>query len=309
MTDKRQRLKTVLTVRAKVLEYTRDWLEKEGFIEVQGPILFPAYEEKSNHFIVNFFDQKAYLSGGLPPYSDTFLSFFNRIFTIAPTFRAEQLRSKRHLAEYWRIEIIGLCGFEDILSSQERLLADVVSRLSRNELDGLIKLDSPLTTLNQLKTPFPRLTYEEAIEKLRRSGLKVFWGDPITREMEIKLTQMFVQPFFITGFPVGPETALYKSVPTNRMVTLSADLLAPESYGEIAACNELITKKTLIDKRLTEIGIEIEARKWYLHTKKGNLSPQSMITIGLERLLQWICRTDNINEATAFPRQFGLDLR
>jgi asparaginyl-tRNA synthetase len=309
MIDTKQRLKTVLTVRAKVLEYTRDWLEEEGFMEVQGPVLFPAFKEKSNHFTVNFFGKKAYLSGGLAPYSDTFLSLFGKIFTIAPTFRAEPIKSKRHLAEFWRIEIYSLCNFQSMMTTVERLLSHVISTLSKNEIDELTKLDSPLTNLAEVKTPFPRLTYEEAIEKLRRSGLKVFWGEPITREKEIKLTQMLTQPFFITGFPVGPETALYKSVPNNQMVTLSADLLAPESYGEIAACNELITKKALIDKRLTEMGVEIDARKWYLQYKKSKLAPQSMSTVGLERLLQWICKTDNIYETIAFPRQFGPDLR
>jgi asparaginyl-tRNA synthetase len=309
MKDTEQRLKTVLTIRAKVLEYTRDWLNKEGFIEVQGPVLFPAFEEKSNHFMVNYFKKSAYLSGGLTPYSDTFLSMFNKIFTIAPTFRAEPIKSTRHLAEYWRIEISSLCPFEDILSIQERLLSQIILSLLKNEVNELIKLSSPITSVDQIKVPFPRLTYEEAIEKLQRNGLKVFWGAPITREMEINLTKRFIQPFFVTNFPVGPETLFYKSVPHNHMFTLSADLLAPEAYGEIAACNELITKKALIDKRLTEIGVEMGARKWYLALKNGNLSPQCTISMGLERLLQWVCRTDNIKETTAFPRQFNTDLR
>jgi asparaginyl-tRNA synthetase len=302
-------LKTVLIVRAKVLEYTRDWLNTERFVEVQGPVIFPAFEETPTHFPVNYFGQTAFLSAGLSPYSDTFLSMFNRIYTIAPTFRAEQIKSTRHLAEYWRIETFSACPFEEMLSILEHLLAHLLSTLARNCKEELTELDSPITCLTPIKTPFPRLTYDQAIEHLQRSSFEVNWGEPITREMEVTLAKMYAQPFFVTNYPLNAETALNRILPGEKsMLTYSADLLAPQGYGEIGACNELITKKSLVDKRLTELGIGKEDKAWYLRQKKNNLPSQSMFVIGLERLLQWVCRTETIAETVAVPRQYGKDL-
>jgi asparaginyl-tRNA synthetase len=301
-------LKTVLTVRAKVLEYAREWLNKESFIEIQGPILFPAFKENSTHFMVNYFGKPAYLSAGLTPYSDGVLQFFNRIYTIAPAFRAEPIKSKRHLAEYWRIHAFSACNFEAMLTIQEQLLIHILQSLTKNSPKELAELHSPLTNLSQIKIPFPRITYDQAIERLQTNGLKVIWGEPITRDREVTLTKMFDQPFFVTHFPLSTETLLCKSLPTESTLTYSADLLAPQGYGEIGACNELITKKALIEQRLTEAEIAPEDKKWYLQTKKSYIKTQSTAIIGLERLLQWICSLEDIKKTTLIPRQFGAEL-
>jgi asparaginyl-tRNA synthetase len=166
-------LKTVLTVRAKVLEYAREWLNKASFVEVQGPVLFPAFKENTAHFMVNYFGKPAHLGAGLTPYSDAFLQFFNRIYTIAPAFRAEPIKSKRHLAEYWRIHVFSTYNFEAMLTIQEQLLTYILLSLSKNCPKELAELDSPINNIKQIKIPFPRITYDHAIERLQRNGLKV----------------------------------------------------------------------------------------------------------------------------------------
>jgi asparaginyl-tRNA synthetase len=304
-----QRLKNVLTVRSKILQYARGWLNKEGFVEVQGPMLFPAYGERPNHFSVKYFDKAAYLSGGLAPYSDEFLSMFNRIFTVAPTFRVEQNTSKRHLAEYWRIEVCGLCEFEELLAIEEKLLAHILQSLTSNHEKELIELKSPITNLKKLETPFPRLTYDKVIKQLQKNGINIQWGEPISKTNEVALTKQYEQPFFITHFPLNPETALYRTIPNEGLLTFSADLLAPQGYGEIGACNELITHKALIRKRLTELGVETEEQEWYLRIRKKEVDPQTVMTLGLERLLQWICNIGDIKETTLAPRQYRKRLR
>lgn len=299
-----KRLKAVLTVRAKALEYTRDWLNQRGFTEIQGPILLPANGEKPNHFKVNYFGENAYLSGGLQPYSDTFLKMFNKFYTITPTFRAEPIRSKRHLAEYWRIEVVSKCHFEDILSTQEQMLTHIVSTFVKNCSEELTLLNRDIESLKQLKQPFPRLTYDNAVERLQKNGTKIFWGQPLDRQMEIELTKMFSQPFFITQFPMNGETSFHKSVPHKNELTLSADLFAPDGYGEIGGCSELITQKKLLRERLAELEIELADQQWFLDLK-FNVRPQSILAIGVERLLQWLCSRDKISEVIAFPRAFG----
>jgi asparaginyl-tRNA synthetase len=298
------RLKAVLTIRSKLFEYTRDWLNKQGFTEIQGPIFLPGGAEKPNHFKVDFFGKTAYLSGGLNPYSDSFLELFNKIYTIAPTFRAEQIESKRHLAEYWRIEAVSKCHFEDMLGIHEQMLTDVIHTLVKACSKEFTQLNIDTVRLKQVKKPFPRLTYEEAIEKLQNKGFKIFWGQPVDRKREITLTQMFNQPFFITQFPVSGETLFHKSVPHRSELTLSAELFAPHGFGEISGCNELITQKKLLKERLRTLEIEPAEQKWFLDLK-SNVGPQSVCVIGVERLLQWLCNCKSISDVIAFPRVFG----
>ena len=300
----KQRLKAVLTIRSKLLEYTRDWLNKQGFTEIQGPILLPGNAEKPNHFKVDFFDKTAYLSGGLNPYSDSFLDLFNKIYTIAPTFRSEPVKTTRHLAEYWRIEVVSKCHFEAMLEIQEQMLTNIILALvaACSKEFTFLKLD--LERLKRIKTPFPRLTYENAIEKLEKKEIKIFWGEPLDRKREIMLTQMFNQPFFITHFPMSGETLFHKSVSHKSELTLSADLFAPDGFGEIGGCNELLTQKKLLKERLRTLEIEPAEQKWFLDLK-SNVGPQSVCVIGVERLLQWLCNSKNIRDVIAFPRVFG----
>jgi asparaginyl-tRNA synthetase len=295
MTAKRQRLKAVLSIRSKTLESARDWLNTRGFTEIQGPMLLPGN------------GKTAYLSGGLNPYSDTFLEIFDKVYTVAPAFRAEPLKTKRHLVEFWRIEALSQCGFEEILEIQEHLLTHVVSVLVKDRIEELTELGSPVDSLKKIKTPYPRLTYENAIEKLQKNGVKVFWGQTLDRKMEIELAKMFSQPFFITEFPVNGETLFHKPVPHKSELTLSADLLAPDGYGEIVGSGELITEKKLITARLNELGIESAERQWYLGLKRFKPSHQSFFGVGVERVLQWICTSKDISETIAFPRKYGED--
>jgi asparaginyl-tRNA synthetase len=304
MNPAKQRLKAVLSIRSTMLEAARDWLNKRGFIEVQGPILLPGHGEKPNHFKVDFFGRTAYLSGGLNPYSDTFLEMFDKIYTIAPTFRAEPLKTKRHLAEFWRIEALSLCSFEDILGIQEQLLTHIASILVKDKIKELSELNSPVESLRQIKFPFPRLTYEDAVEKLQKNGVKIFWGQTIDRKMEIKLANLFTQPFFITEFPVNGETLFHKPVPHRGELTLSADLFAPDGYGEIGGGSELLTKKKLINDRLDELGVESTERQWYFNLKKFKPQNQSVFALGIERILHWICRSKDIADTIAFPRKY-----
>jgi asparaginyl-tRNA synthetase len=232
---------------------------------------------------------------------------FNKIYTISPAFRAEPIKTKRHLAEFWRIEAFSQCRFEDILDVQEQMLTHIVSVLLKNNIKELTELKSPIESLKHIKLHFPRLTYEEAIEKLQKNGAKIFWGQALDRKMEIKLSGLFSQPFFITEFPVNDENLLHKPVPHKSELALSADLFAPAGYGEIGGCSELIMKKKLANARLDELGIDSAERQWYLSLKKFKPIHQSVFALGIERFLQWICNSPDISETIAFPRKYGED--
>ncbi len=300
-----QQRKAVLKIRAKVLDAARTWLNQQGFVEVQGPVLLPAVGERPNSFKVNYFDQSAYLAGGLQPYSDIFLEMFEKAYTVAPTFRAERLKTKRHLAEYWRIEA-NASGYnlEQIIRTQEEMVTHICHALSKEAAEELCMLRGSAESIAYVKAPFPKITYDEAIERLQRAGCHIHWGEPLSRKVEQQLSLMFDTPFFISEFPVNGETFLHKSHPEKPELSLCADLIAPEGYGEIAGAAEATTDKKILLKKLKELKIEPADHQWYMSLKRFGPTPQSGFALGIERLLQWICKLDNIKEATAFPRAY-----
>jgi asparaginyl-tRNA synthetase len=300
-----QRNKAVLKVRAVVLDAARSWLTEQGFVEVQGPVLLPAVGERTRGFRVDYFGKGAFLSGGLQPYSDVFVKMFGKVFTVAPTFRAEPLKDNRHLAEFWRVEVAssGL-DLDGIIGVEEAMVARICRLLCEKVADELCFLRGSIAGLEQVRAPFPRITYDEAIDRLQAVGCRVNWGEPLSSDLERKLSLMFDVPFFVSEFPVSGETFFHKSNPERPELSLCADLIAPGGYGEIAGGGEGITDRKVLLGKLREMKIEPVDRRWYLSLRRFGAAPQSGFALGVERLLQWVCTLENINEATAFPRRF-----
>jgi asparaginyl-tRNA synthetase len=300
-----KRKQAIMKVRAKVLNATRMWFDQQDYTEVQGPTIIPAVGEWPGYFEVKYFDKKAYLTQGLHPYADAFVASLEKVYTIAPAFRAEKLRKRRHLTEYWRIEAAAKCDFNDIIRVQEELLSHICQSLSKEAQEELKLLRRNANAMEKVKTPFPRLTYDEAIEMLQKDGNKIFWGEKLTWELEKEISLRFDQPFFITDFPVSIETFFYKSNPQRPELTLSVDLLAPGGYGEIAGGGQMIDKKEVLLKKMADEKIESNDQHWYLDLRQYSPVPQAGFVIGLERLIQWICKLKEIREASAFPRTFN----
>jgi len=299
-----KRKQAIMKVRAKVLNATRRWFSQQGYTEVHGPTIIPAVGEWPGHFEVKYFDKKAYLTQGLQPYANVFVASLEKIYTIAPAFRAEKLRTRRHLTEYWRIEAAAKCNFNGMILVQEELVAHICQSLSKEAQEELKLLRRNTKDMIEVKTPFPRLTYDEAIEMLQEDGINIFWGEELTWELEKNISLRFDQPFFITDFPIGIQTFFYKSNPQKPELTLSVDLLAPGGYGEIAGGGRMIDEKEVLLKKLVEEKIEPADQQWYLDLIKNGSVPHSGFVIGLERLIQWICKLKHIREASAFPRLF-----
>jgi asparaginyl-tRNA synthetase len=301
-----QRSKAILKVRSKVLDAARSWLGGQGFVEVQGPVLLPAVGDRPYNFRVNYFDKSAYLSGGLQPYSDVYVEMFEKVYTVAPTFRAEPLKTKRHLAEFWRIEVAasGL-DIEQILQVQEKMVEHVCRELSKEAVEELYFLRGSTENLNRVNAPFPRITYDEAVERLQGAGCRFYWGEALSWKMERALSLMFDRPFFVTDFPVSGETYFHKSNPAKPELSLCADLLSPEGYGEISSAGETVTDKKELLRKIREIKIEPADRRWYLSLRRFDSAPKSGFSLGVERFLQWVCKLENVEEATAFARTYN----
>jgi asparaginyl-tRNA synthetase len=297
-----EKTRAVLKIRAQVLSEAREWFDQHGYVEVQGPTIIPAVGDRPGSFEVKYFDKKAYLAQGLQPYANAFVASLGKVYSIAPAFRAEKVRTRRHLTEYWRIEVAQQCEFDTIIGVQEEIMTHVCNDLAEEAADSLRRFNRSVKDIKNIKKPFPLITYDEAVDVLQRDGFKIWWGQKLDWEMEKQLSLKFNQPFFIAKFPISVETFFHKSDPEKPELTLSADLLAPEGYGEISSGLQMITDKRVISKKMTEENIDPGDQLWYMSFMQRDSVPYSGFAIGLERLIQWICKLPHIKKATAFPR-------
>jgi len=294
-----------MKVRAKLLDAARSWFNRNDYTEVHGPTIIPAAGDWPSSFEVKYFDKKAYLTQGLQPYADAFMASLGKIYTIAPAFRAEKLRTRRHLTEYWFIEAEApRYDLDGIIRIQEELVTHICHSLSKEATEELKCLQRHVKDIIKVKTPFPRLTYDEVVEMLQRDGFNISWGEEINWELENHLSLRFNQPFFITEFPISIQTFFYKPHPKRPELTLSVDLLAPEGYGEIGSGGQMIDEKEVLLKKMAEEKIEPGDQRWYMDLRQYGSVPHSGFVMGVERLIQWICKLEHIREASAFPRLF-----
>jgi asparaginyl-tRNA synthetase len=294
-----------MKVRAKLLDAARWWFNQHDYTEVHGPTIIPAAGDWPSSFEVKYFDKKAYLTQGLQPYADAFMASLGKIYTIAPTFRAEKLRTKRHLTEYWRIEAEAPgCDLDGIIRVQEELVTHICHTLSKETVEELKSLRCHVKDIIKVQTPFPRLTYDDVIDLLQSDGFNISWGEELNWELENHLSLRFNQPFFITEFPISIQTFFYKPHSKRSELTLSVDLLAPEGYGEIASGGQMIDDKEVLLKKMEEEKIEPRDQRWYMDLRRYDPVPHSGFVMGLERLILWICKLKHIREASAFPRLF-----
>jgi len=300
-----ERLKTILKIKARTLDYARSWFKQHEYFEVQGPTIIPAIGDRPCSFEVDYFGRRTYLCQGLQPYTSSFVDMFKKIYTIAPTFRAEKLRTKRHLAEYWRIEVAdSSIDLDGIVGVQEQLVEYICNKLSEDAAEELTFLHRSADDLAHIRAPFLRLTYDDAIERIQKQGLDVHWGEELSWDLEYALSLCFDKPFFVKEFPMNPNTFFYESHPQKPEITLTADLLAPGGYGEIASSGQMINKKANLRRKMKDEKIEPAAQRWYLSFKKTDTVSVSGFAMGIERLIQWICKLDHVKEATAFPRKY-----
>jgi len=295
--------RAAIKIRAKILDAARSWFKGHNYVEVQGPIIIPATGDWPNYFEVKYFNKKAYLTHGLQQYAEVLMANLGRIYTIAPVFRAEKVRTHRHLTEYWCIEAeIPYCDLNGLIKIQEQLVGYICRSLSKEAEEELDSIQRDVKELRRIQAPFPQLTYDDAIKMLQKEGFSIQWGANLDWEHEKHLSLRFSKPFFISEFPIGIETFFYQSNPQEPGLTLSVDLFAPEGYGEISTGGQPTIEKEELLRKMKEEKIKPNEQKWYMDLKEIGCVPYSGFAIGVERLTRWICKLESIEEASAFPR-------
>jgi asparaginyl-tRNA synthetase len=298
------KLQAVMRVRARFLDEARRWLADHGYLEVQVPILVTAaVEGGSTLFEVKYFDQKAYLTQSWQLYAEAMISGVGKIFTVAPSFRAERSRTRRHLTEYWHLEVEApWLDLEGLMHLEEELVSYMCQRIREQMPEELRLLGRDPEQLANVMAPFPRITYDKAVELIQKSRPDFKWGTDIGYEEEKILTESFDKPFFVSHFPQAVKAFYHMPDPKNPKVTLSTDLLAPEGYGEITGGGQRIHDLKLLLERIKEDGLNAEDYKWYIDLRRYGTVPHSGFGMGVERTVTWICKLEHIRDSIAFPR-------
>ncbi len=299
-----EKMQATIRLRSQLIEEARRWLMGHGYLEVQVPILVnAAVEGGSTLFPVKYFDQKAYLSQSWQLYAEAMIASVGKIFTFAPSFRAEKSRTRRHLTEYWHLEVEApWLELDGLMQLEEELVAHMCQQIAQRMPEELKLLGRDPSKLAKIQSPFPRITYDQAVEKIQKSMPALEWGKDLGYEEEKILTQGFESPFFVTRFPKGIKAFYHMPDPQNPKVTLSVDLLAPEGYGEITGGGQRIHVLEQLLARIKEEQLNPDDYKWYTELRRYGTVPHAGFGMGVERIIAWVCGLEHIRDAIAFPR-------
>jgi asparaginyl-tRNA synthetase len=298
-----RKMSLVMKVRSQVQRFTHEFFENQKFTEVSPPMFITsACEGGSTLFGLKYFDQNMYLTQSAQLYLEILIYSLEKVYCIAPSFRAEKSRTIRHLTEYWHIEAEqAFADMNDLTRLEEELLAHICRRTVENCKPEFQELGADLAKLVSVKRPFPKITYTEAIEKLNAKNFKTKWGDDLGYEEEKALADDFGKPFFIYDYPKQIK-AFYCKIHRNKPdLAMSTDMLVPR-IGEISTGGAREDDKERLVARLKELGLKEEDYDWYIDLRRYGTVPHVGFGMGLERLITWMLDLDNIIDAIPFPR-------
>ena len=299
-----QKPHAILRIRDRFVKAIRDFFDQDGFTLIDTPIFTPAAcEGTTTLFETEYFGEKAYLSQSGQLYSEAAAMAFGKVYCFGPTFRAEKSKTRRHLTEFWMVEPeVAFNDLDDNMRLAERFLEYTIQYVLKECAFELSVLGRDTSKLQNVKAPFPRVSYDEAIEVLKRKGHSVNWGDDFGAPEETAVSEDFDRPIFIHRFPAQIKAFYMKPDPQNPKLALGCDCIAPEGYGEIIGGGQREEDIEALRTRLHEHGLKEENFDWYLDLRKYGSVPHSGFGLGLERTVSWICGLDHLREAAAFPR-------
>jgi asparaginyl-tRNA synthetase len=309
-----RRMVEIAKIRSSVLNFAREWFTKNDWIEVTPPaIVKGAVEGGSTLFKIKYFEEEAYLSQSAQLYLEAMIFSLGPVWSLTSSFRAEKSRTIRHLAEFSHLEAEApWVELEDILKVQEQLVVYIIQNVLQERSDSLKFLKRDITDLKSLEAPFDRISYKNAIEVLKSKQFKVTedngssriiqWGDDLSIESERELTKDATKPIFIVGYPIQVKPFYVKEDPENQGIGLTADLLAPGSFGEITSGGNREDDIISIRNRMEKEGLNPDSYKWYIDLRKYGSVPHGGFGLGVERLIRWITNLEDIKDTVLFPR-------
>jgi asparaginyl-tRNA synthetase len=296
---------SILRIRAEAVRAARNFMDAQGYTLTDAPMFTPsACEGTSTLFEVNYIDdQKAYLTQSGQLYIEATAMALGKVYTFGPTFRAEKSKTRRHLTEFWMLEPeAAYATLDDMMVLGEGLVSAVVQSVLQNKRAELETLKRDTSKLQNVKAPFPRVSYEQAVKVLNKHGNQAKFGDDFGGDEETIISNEFDRPVMVHRYPSAIKAFYMQPDADDPAKALAFDMLAPEGYGEIIGGSQRIHDYDLLVNRLKEHNLPVDAFQWYLDLRRYGSVPHAGFGLGLERLVAWICGTEHIREVIPFPR-------
>ncbi len=310
----------ILKIRNEIIQSIREYMYNNGFILFDTPIFTPnACEGTSTLFATDYFDLgNAYLAQSGQLYAEAGAMALGKVYTLGPTFRAENSMTRRHLTEFWMMEPeMAFYDIDDNMDLIEDFLEYVVQRVLKNCKSELELLGRDVSKLEKVQKPFPRVTYDEAVEILRKKDIPLIrktdngeehirpfpWGEDFGAPHEEAIVEDYDKPVMVHRWPAEAKSFYMKRDPGNPKIALGVDVLAPEGFGEIIGGSQREDNFDELEKRIIEHKLPLEEFQWYLDLRRFGSVPHSGFGLGIERMVNWICNLENIREAIPFARR------
>ncbi|MBM4243324.1 MAG: asparagine--tRNA ligase [Deltaproteobacteria bacterium] len=299
-----RRQNAILRVRSSVVRACREYFDDRGFTLVDAPIFTPAAcEGTTTLFAVDYFGEPAYLTQSGQLYLEAAALALGKVYCFGPTFRAEKSKTRRHLTEFWMVEPeVAWMDLQGDMDLAEDFLVEVVGRVLRERRAEIEALERDPGALERVKKPFPRITYDEALVRLRDAGKPVEWGDDFGGDEETVLASQFDRPVLVHRYPAQVKAFYMKGDPEDPRLALCVDVLAPEGYGEIIGGGQREDDLATLQRRIAEHGLPEAAFSWYLDLRRYGSVPHAGFGMGIERMVAWLCGLHHVRETIPFPR-------
>ncbi|MCS6827756.1 MAG: asparagine--tRNA ligase [Caldilinea sp.] len=306
-----------MRVRAVIVRAIRNWLDDHGFLNVDTPIITPAAAEGTTTlFQIDYHGEPAYLAQTGQLYNEANIFAFGKVYCFGPTFRAEKSKTRRHLQEFWMVEPeIAFCDLEQLMEIEEQFVSSIVQRCLAECEPELKVLERDTTALQRVVPPFPRITYDQAVEMVNAAAARgelvpgypdpvppLEWGDDFGSPHETYIAAQFDKPVFVHHYPTQVKAFYMEPEPDRPEVCRSVDLLAPEGYGEITGGSERISDPEKLIAAIRRHNLPLEPYAWYIDLRRYGSVVHSGFGLGVERTVAWICGLDHVRETIAFPR-------
>jgi len=300
----------ILRIRAEIIKAARNFFDDRGFTLTDPPIITPAAcEGTTTLFPVDYFEDQAFLTQSGQLYIEATAMALGKVYSFGPTFRAEKSKTRRHLTEFWMVEPeVAYATLEDLMVLAEDFITSIVKRVLEHRRADLQTISRDVAQLEKIDTPFPRITYDEAVQRLQEGFAqgklenKFEWGGDLGSPDETYLSAQFDRPVMVHRYPASVKAFYMEPDPQRPELALCVDVLAPEGYGEIIGGSQRMASYDLLLKRIHEHNLPEEAFKWYLDLRKFGGVPHSGFGMGIERAVAWICGLEHVRETIPFPR-------
>ena len=298
------RQNAIMRIRHQVIKAIRDFFDRRGFVLLDAPVFTPsACEGTTTLFEVNYFGEPAYLTQSGQLYMEAGAMALGKVYCFGPTFRAEKSKTRRHLTEFWMVEPeVAWYHLEDIMELAEDLVVYIVEQVLEQRKEELKRLERDTSPLEEVKKPFPRISYDQALKILKEKGAEIEWGKDFGGDEETLLSQNFSRPVMIHRYPAGCKAFYMARDPKNPRLALCVDMLASEGYGEIIGGGEREWDYQRLLERIEEHNLPGQAFGWYLDLRRYGSVPHSGFGLGIERTVAWLCGIHHIRETIPFPR-------